>query len=175
MIIDGRDFVDFFYISTRAFAQWSWAHVILSRSVFGTVRSPKQSKSSVNKSHRHLQNFDYILLMYTSSSHMISLKKPFIFVRSVQSSLFHFSFSANFVCYFIIFIDIFSFFFFSSFFVYAKCQRKHSALLRVCVSFFFSQSLALYIGFGQASNGCTTAFACLDIFTINWLSSYLIS
>lgn len=40
---------------------------------------PKQFKSSVNKSRRHLPSFDYNLLMYTSSSHMISLKKPFIF------------------------------------------------------------------------------------------------
>lgn len=48
-------------------------------------KPPKPSKSSVNeKSRRHLQSFDYNLLVYTSSSHMISLKKPFIF--AVQSS-----------------------------------------------------------------------------------------
>lgn len=40
---------------------------------------PKPFQSSVNESRRHLPNFDYNLLMYTSSSHMISLKKPFIF------------------------------------------------------------------------------------------------
>lgn len=140
-----------------------------SHSVFGTVRSPKQSKSSVNKSRRHLQNFDYILLMYTSSSHMISLKKPFIFVRSVQSSLFYFSFSANLVCYIIIFIDIFSFFAAFLFFYFLCMQNASANILHCCVCvFLFSQSLRVEsTGYRQASNGCTTVFACLDIFTIN--------
>lgn len=57
---------------------------------------PKQFKSSVNNSRRHLQNFDYILLMYTLPSHMISLKKPFIFAdRSFDSSFFFFFFSRS--------------------------------------------------------------------------------
>lgn len=141
----------FFYISTRAFAKCSWAHVSLSERIRVPFGRSKQSKSSVNKSRRHLQNFDYILLMYTSSSHMISLKKPFIFVRSVQSSFFHFSFFCKFCLLFYYFQRIFFplffcvFFYSSSIFAYAKCQRKHSSLLFVFVFFiFFPQSLSLF-------------------------------